>query len=79
MHGRHAGHDLERDARRSQCLGLLAAAAKHEGIAALEPHHTFAFAGLGQQQSIQFGLGDTVRPVVFATVDDLRSRRGEAQ
>ena len=40
--GRHAGgdarDDLERDARRAQRLGLLAAAPEHERIAALEPH-----------------------------------------
>ena len=33
-----AGHDLERDARRAQRLRLLAAAAEHERVAALQPH-----------------------------------------
>jgi len=36
----------------AQGLGLLAAAAKHEGITTLKAHHAFAFAGLGQQQRI---------------------------
>ena len=35
--GRDPGHDLEVDVRRAQRLGLLAAAAEHERIAALEP------------------------------------------
>ena len=34
----HPGHDLERDPGRAQRLGLLAAAAEHERIAALQPH-----------------------------------------
>ena len=33
-----AGHDLERDAGRGERLGLLAAAAEHERVAALQPH-----------------------------------------
>ena len=72
-------HHFERDARRSQRLRLLAAAAEHEGIAAFEAHHAFACEGFGQQQRIQLGLRDTARAVVFATVDDFRGGRGEAQ
>ena len=34
----HAGHDLEGHPGRGQRLGLLAAPAEHERIAALEPH-----------------------------------------
>ena len=36
--GGHAGHDLELDAGRAQRLGLLAAAAEDERVAALQPH-----------------------------------------
>ena len=34
-----AGNDLEADACLGQRLGLLAAAAEHERVAALQPHH----------------------------------------
>ena len=40
--GGHAGHDDERHAGGDQRLGLLAAAAEDERIAALEPHHDLA-------------------------------------
>ena len=43
--GRHARHDPERHAGRRECQGLLAAAAEHERIAALEPDHPQAGAG----------------------------------
>ena len=56
MDRRNAGHHLERDARRGQQLRLLAAPAKHEGIAAFEAHHAFAFARFGQQQRVQLIL-----------------------
>src|SRR5207245_2961194 len=43
-------NDFPGDARRHQCLGLLAAAAKDEGVASLEPrHHAAAARGLDQQ------------------------------
>ena len=79
VHCRHAGHYFERDACRRQHLGLLAAAAKDEGIAALEANHALAFHRLFQQQRIQLDLGHTARAVVFATIDDFRGRRDEAQ
>ena len=44
-----AGHDLDGDAGCGQRLDLLAAAAEHERIAALQPHH--ALAGAGQRDS----------------------------
>ena len=40
--GGHAGHDLERHARLGERLGLLAAAAEHERVAALQAHHPLA-------------------------------------
>ena len=39
------GHDLERDARFREDLGLLAAAAEHARVAALQPAHRLALAG----------------------------------
>ena len=38
----HARHDLEAHARLGQRLGLLAAAAEHERVAALQAHHRAA-------------------------------------
>ena len=40
--GADAGHHLEGDAGLRQRQGLLAAAAEHERVAALEPHHDAA-------------------------------------
>ncbi len=49
--GRHAGHDLPVDARVAQDLDLLAAAAEHEGISALEPDHDPLAAPVPDQQA----------------------------
>ena len=49
--GRHAGHDLVADARLAERLGLLAAAAEDERIAALQPHHAPAGPRLFHQQA----------------------------
>ena len=45
----HAGDDLKGDARLGQFLGLFAAAAEDEGVAALEAHHGQAGPGPGHQ------------------------------
>ena len=41
----HAGNDFERNARRAERQRFLAAAAEHEGIAALQAHDSLARAG----------------------------------
>ena len=46
---RYAGHDPERDAGPGQRQGLLAAAAEHERVAALEAQHPPALAGQRDQ------------------------------
>ena len=43
------GHHLERDAGGGERLGLLAAAAEHERVAALEPHDAARGRGPGRR------------------------------
>ena len=44
--GGNAGDDFKRYARRRERFQFLAAAPEHERVAALEPHHAFARAGM---------------------------------
>ncbi len=57
-----ARHDLDRDAGRLARLQLLAAAAEHVRVAALEPHHTSA----RERVPHQLGLDLVLRPRVVA-------------
>ena len=51
-----AGHHVALDAGGAAGLQLLAAAAEHERIAALQPHHLQALAGEGDQQLVDVVL-----------------------
>ncbi|CUI54064.1 Uncharacterised protein [Achromobacter sp. 2789STDY5608628] len=52
-----AGHHLVAHAVRAQVFQFLAAAAEDEGVAALEPHHAAAQAGVLDQQGVDARLG----------------------
>jgi hypothetical protein len=54
--GADAGHELVGDAGLAQDLGLLAAAAEHHGVAALEPDDPQAGAGLVEQEAVDLVL-----------------------
>ena len=54
---RDAGNDRESDTRPRKRLELLAAAAEHERIAALQPHHAAARAGVLDEQLVDRLLG----------------------
>ena len=56
--GRHAGHDLERDAGLAQHERLLAAAAEHERVAALEAHDAPPGARVLEQQACVSSCGN---------------------
>ena len=79
MTGGNAGHDFKRDAGGGQFPGLLAAAAKDVGIAALEADDAFAGAGFVHQQLVQLVLGNGVVAGAFAGINQFRARRGQAE
>ena len=67
--GRHAGNDLERDARLPEDLRLLAAAAEDEGVAALEAGHDVPPPGLLDEAPVDLLLGEGVVAPLLAGVD----------
>ena len=69
--GGYPGHDLEVDSGRGQRLGLLAAAAEDERIAALEPHHAPPRPRPVDQQRLDVVLLDGVVAGALADVDEL--------
>ena len=70
-----AGDDLERDPRLGQRLGLFAAATEDEGVAALEPHHAAATAGVVDQHRVDLRLRQEMRAGLLAR-EDTERRRG---
>ena len=73
--GGHARHDLERHARGAQRLGLLAAAAEHERVAALEPHDPLAGLPELDQQRVDVLLRHRDVARLLADVAQLGVRR----
>ena len=73
--GADAGHDLERDAGLRQRQRLLAAAAEHERVAALQPHHDAASPRLLDQPRVDLALRQTVGARALAREDAERARR----
>ena len=71
--GRHPGHDLERDAGLREHERLLAAAAEHERVAALEAHDALARAGVLEQQAVRVVLRELRALALLADVDELRA------
>ena len=57
---RDAGHELERHARPDERERLLAAAAEHERVAALEAHHAAAAPAVRDEQRVDVVLADAV-------------------
>ena len=72
--GGDAGDDLERDAGLAQQLRLLAAAAEHERVAALEAHDAPARAGVLEQERVRGLLRDLRARALLADVDELGVR-----
>ncbi len=64
--GGHAGHDLERDARRIQILGLLGAASEDVGVAPLEAHDALALPPQAHEQRVDLTLRYRVVPRFLA-------------
>ena len=77
--GGHARHDLERDARRGERLGLLAAAAEHERVAALEAHHALARPAQLDEQRVDLLLAERGRARLLADVAQLGVRPGAVE
>ena len=78
----HAGHDLDRDARRDAGLELLHAAAEDERVAALEPRHPLAGQRVLDQQRVDLLLRHRPAARQLRGVDDLdvgRQRRQQRQ
>ena len=65
--GGDAGHHFVADAVRTQRLQFLAAAAEHERVAALQPHH--ALAGLRERDQLRIDLGLRVAAVAGMLAD----------
>jgi len=65
-----AGHDLERHTGRRQRLCLLAAPPEHERVAALEPDHLAAGAGVGDDALCDRFLTELVGTGELAGVDE---------
>ena len=81
-HGHEGGnprHNLKGYARIGQLLGLLAASAKNIRVAPFEPDHGVAGARLGNEQFIEFLLGDGLVPAPLAAEDDLCRPGGQPQ
>ena len=74
-----AGHDLERDARRRQRLGFLAAAPEHERIAALQPHDGRAGRAPLHEQRVDLVLGELDRARRLRRRDQLGAAWREVQ
>ena len=71
---RDAGHDDDRDVVLAQALELLAAAAEHEGIAALEPHDLAAGLRGLDQPAVDLVLADAGLALALADEHPLRRR-----
>ncbi len=74
-----AGHHGVIDARRAQRLQFLAAAAEHEGIAALQAHHHLAGARVLDQQAVDLRLRCTGADAPLADADLIRVAPREFQ
>jgi hypothetical protein len=69
--GGHARHHAPGDAGLGQRRRFLAAAAEHEGVAALQPHHPQPGAGAGDQPNVDRGLRQRRDTFPFAYRHDL--------
>ena len=72
---RNARHDLDRNARRDQLLGLFAAATEDEWIAAFEAHDALPLLRLVDEQLIDLVLRQRVCAGPLADIHDLGRRR----
>jgi hypothetical protein len=70
---RHAGHDIERHARRPQGQRLFSAPAEDERIAALQPHHAPAALRGANHHGMDVFLGQGVTPGALADEETLRA------
>ena len=75
---RHAGHDLERNARVGQRLGFFAAASEDERIAALETHDELAFPRFAEDERVDDLLRIAAVVARFLAAED-EFRRGRGQ
>ena len=71
-----ARHDFKGDPGGREHLGLLAAPAEDEGIAALEAGHDAAAPGFFHDEGVDVVLGEGVVPAFFSDVDLLRGGCG---
>ena len=79
MPGRDAGDDLERDPGLAQHERLLAAAAEHERVAALEAHDALARPRVLDQQPVRLLLRELRAVALLADVDQLRVARARCE
>ena len=75
--GRNSRHNLKRHAGVCQLLSFFSAPSKDVRVAAFEPHNGFACARLGNEQLVQFGLGNGGLFGSLAPVDNLGGWRGK--
>ena len=77
--GGHTGDLLKVHTAAGQELQLLPAAAEHEGIAALEPHHPMARPGLLQQNLVDLFLWYGMARGLLAHIDAPGAGRNQVQ
>ena len=76
---RHPGNHLVGNPGGPQCFGLLSAAAKEKGIAALQAHHPFPFPGFFHQEPLDFSLREGVISCFFPHRDFFTGFRAKRQ
>ena len=72
-----SGNNFVRDIRAAQRFQFFAGAAKHGRIAAFQSHHGGSGLRVGDQQRIDFVLGEQFAAGALADVDDFRARRNQ--
>ena len=77
--GGHPGYNLPRDTRRAQRLQLLAAPAKHERVAALQPHNLPTGLAKTHQQGVDFMLRQAMVGATFTDIDPFGRGRDQIQ
>src|SRR3954451_14906510 len=68
----YSGHHLKRDTGLDQTLHLFSAAAKYEGISALQTHNRQLTAGSVNHQLDDFGLRESMISALFTDVNAFR-------
>jgi hypothetical protein len=74
-----AGDNIEIDASVAEGLHLFRGAAENQRVATLEANDDFVARGVGDQQSVDFFLGQQLPAAALTNVDDLGAARDSLQ